>query len=166
MAAAILSASRLRELLRYDQETGSIVWRMPQSNRVKTGGLAGCKTRLGYLRVGIDGRDYQVHRVAWALHHGRWPDGVIDHIDGNSTNNRLANLRDVSIALNMQNRRTATRGSSSGSLGASWHKASRSWHARIKTGGKTTSLGYFGSPEEAHAAYVAAKRLLHPGCTI
>ena len=166
MAAAIISSARLRELLHYDPETGSISWAQPQSNRVQRGAAAGTKTKLGYLRIGISGRDYLAHRVAWALHHGAWPAGVIDHIDGDTMNNRLSNLRDVSAAVNMQNRRTPTRGTASGALGATWHQASRSWHARIKTGGKTTSLGYHATPEQAHAAYVEAKRRLHSGCTI
>lgn len=166
MAASDLTAARLRELLHYDPETGQVVWIKPQSNRVKVGSAAGAKTRQGYLRVGIDKRDYQIHRVAWALHHGQWPSGVVDHIDGDTLNNRIENLRDVSVSVNMQNRRSATRGSSAGLLGASWHGASGRWHARIKMGGATTSLGYFDTAEAAHAAYIKAKRELHAGCTI
>lgn len=166
MAAADVTAARLRELLHYDPDTGHVRWVLPQSNRVRPGEIAGCKTRLGYYRVSIENRDYLLHRVAWAMHCGEWPRGVIDHIDGDKTNNRAANLRDVSVAVNMQNRRTATSGTASGILGATWHKPSRSWQARVKTGGKTTSLGYFKTPEEAHEAYVAAKRKLHAGCTL
>lgn len=166
MAAANLTVARLRELLYYEPDTGRVRWALPQSNRVKPGEIAGSKTRFGYFRVGIDGKDYQVHRVAWALHYGEWPTGVIDHIDGDKTNNQAANLRDVSVAVNMQNRRTATSGTASGLLGATWHKPSRSWQARIKTSGQTISLGYFKTPEDAHAAYVAAKRKMHAGCTL
>lgn len=66
----------------------------------------------------------------------------------------------------MQNRRTATRGSLSGLLGAHLHKATGLWHAVIKTSGKVTSLGYHKTPEEAHAAYIKAKRELHVGNTL
>lgn len=166
MAAEHLTAADLRELLNYDPDTGHVFWVQPQSNRVRYGDAAGAKTKAGYLRIGIAGRDYMAHRVAWALHHGTWPAGVIDHIDGDTTNNRIANLRDVSVAVNMQNRRSPTRGTASGALGATWHQASGSWHARIKTGGRTTSLGYHATPEAASAAYLEAKRRLHPGCTI
>jgi hypothetical protein len=166
MAAGSVSVARLRDMLKYDPNTGLVVWILPQSNRVRPGEQAGGITRLGYLRVGISGRDYMVHRVAWALHYGGWPAGVIDHMDGNKVNNRIANLRDVPASVNMQNRRSATGGSSSGLLGASWHAASGRWHARIKIGGRTTSLGYHATPEDAHAAYVQAKRRLHAGCTI
>lgn len=163
---ALPSIAALRAALSYDPESGLIVWIKPPSNRVSPGDIAGAVGTRRYLRIGFGGKDYQAHRVAWALHHGKWPDAVIDHIDGETTNNRIANLRDVSMKLNMQNRRTATKGSISGLLGARWHRHSRLWHAVIKTSGKVTSLGYHKTPEAAHAAYLEAKRRLHAGCTI
>lgn len=164
MASASIAV--LRAALSYDPDTGIVSWTNPTSNRVRPGDPAGNLNRLGYYRIGFNNRDYQAHRIAWALHYGRWPVGVVDHIDGNPANNRLANLRDVSMQLNMQNRRKATAGSASGLLGASMHKASGLWHAKIKTAGRVTSLGYHKTPEEAHAAYVEAKRKLHAGSTI
>lgn len=163
---ALPSIAALRAAFSYDPETGLVLWIKPSSNRAKAGELAGGPNRHGYTRIGFQGRDHLAHRIAWAIHYGRWPDGVLDHIDGNPANNRIANLRDVSMRINMQNRRTATRGSLSGLLGAHLHKATGLWHAVIKTSGKVTSLGYHKTPEEAHAAYLEAKRRLHEGCTI
>jgi hypothetical protein len=163
---ALPSIAALRAAFLYDPETGVIVWLKPTSNRAKAGERAGTIGAHGYYRIGFQKSEHMAHRVAWALHHGHWPNGVIDHMDGNPANNRIANLRDVSMKINMQNRRTATRGSLSGLLGAHLHKATGLWHAVIKTSGKVTSLGYHKTPEEAHAAYLEAKRRLHEGCTI
>lgn len=163
---ALASIAALRAALSYDPATGVLTWVKPLSNRVRSGDAAGTLNKLGYYRLGFESRDYQAHRVAWALHYGTWPSGVVDHMDGDTANNRIANLRDVPMTLNMQNRRAATKGSRSGLLGAHFHPASGLWGARIKTGGKTTSLGYHKTPEEAHAAYLEAKRRLHEGCTI
>lgn len=163
---ALPSIAALRAAFSYDPETGVVTWVAPTSNRAKKGSAAGSVGKHGYLRIGFLKRDHLAHRIAWALHYGEWPSGVIDHIDGSTNNNRIANLRDVCMKMNMQNRRTATRGSLSGLLGAHLHKASGLWHAVIKKNGKVTSLGYHKTPEEAHAAYLEAKRRLHEGCTI
>jgi HNH endonuclease len=163
---ALASIAALRAALSYNQETGALTWVTPTSNRVRPGDPAGAINKHGYYRLGFGNRDYQAHRIAWALHYGAWPVGVVDHIDGNPSNNRISNLRDVSIQINMQNRRAATRGSLSGLLGAHLHRQSGLWHAVIKTSGKATSLGYHKTPEAAHAAYVEAKRLLHAGNTL
>jgi len=45
----------------------------------------------------------KMHRAAWALFYGRWPT-EIDHLNGNKTDNRIENLREVSRGENDQNR--------------------------------------------------------------
>ena len=97
---------------------------------------------------------------------GKWPDGEIDHIDGNRANNRWSNLRDVHIVINAQNKRGPMAHNKSGFLGVSWNKKDCAYVARIKVDGKYLSLGYHQTPEAASAAYVEAKRRLHAGCTI
>ena len=87
-----------------------------------------------------------------------------DHINGIKTDNRIANLRSVSMTVNLQNMRKANRDSLSGLLGA--HKKRSHWESRIRVDRKQIHLGIFETPEEAHAAYLAAKRLHHSGCTI
>lgn len=167
MAKTDLTAARLREVLKYDPVTGLFVNLVTRSNSSKAGQVIGAlDNSTGYLKLGLDGKTYNLHRLAWLHVHGEWPEGQIDHINGIRSDNRFCNLRDVPQRMNLQNRRSATSGSKSGLLGVYWHGHSRLWHAVIGASGKTHSLGYFKDKHEAHAAYLAAKRRLHEGCTI
>jgi hypothetical protein len=168
-----LTVERLRELLHYAPETGVFTWR--QDRRcgrsasvlvVKAGDVAGCIAPDRRVLISVDSKRYKAHRLAWFYVTGAWPNNDIDHRDGDSTNNRWSNLRDVPHGVNMENIRKARPGSSSGLLGVSWHPASKSWHARISIGNRGKSLGYYKTPEEGHKAYLEAKRRLHEGCTI
>jgi hypothetical protein len=165
MAKADVSAERLRELLDYDPETGVFTWKKTNGNRRLAGSVAGGRQdSAGYLRGGIDGRVYFAHRLAWLHFHGEWPKGIIDHINGDRTDNRIANLRDVSQTVNLQNQRKA-RGRS-GLMGASWVELRKKWTARIKIDKKVISLGSYQTAEEAHRVYMEAKRRLHIACAI
>jgi hypothetical protein len=163
-----LTAERLRELLHYDQETGIFTWTQRPSEMARKcapGAVAGsvCKVH-GYVYIGIDWVKHPAHRLAWLYVRGEWPQFDIDHIDGDRANNRIGNLRDVSRSVNLQNARKARSDSQSGLLGALRNR--NRWMSRIKANGRMIHLGSFDTPEEAHAAYLAAKRKLHEGCTI
>lgn len=158
-----LSAERARELLAYDPETGSLTWKVSRG-RVGNGAKAGRRRPDGYLRVKVDGSDYLVHRLALALTHGHWPEGQVDHLNGDASDNRLANLRDVPQEVNQQNQRRANADSKTGLLGAS--PRGPRFQAAITTQGDRRYLGLFDTAEEAHQAYLTAKRQLHAGCTI
>jgi len=146
--------AQLCENFHYDSETGTF-WKK-----------VGHATGHGYQRISTPIGPISAHRLVWALVHKRWPTGDIDHINGNRSDNRLENLRDVSVPLNRQNLRGPYKNSKSELLGASWSKAMKRWTARIHYAGKHHFLGYFDSAEEAHAAYLKVKREVHPGCTI
>lgn len=166
MAESNLTAQRLRELLDYNPLTGGFTWTKPTSNRVKAGdGLREIST-WGYWMVTIDGKTYGAHRLAWFYVHGEWPKQDIDHINGDRKDNRITNLRDVSKRVNQENRRKANINSRSGLLGAWFHRTSGLWHSRITTNGVSYSLGYFRDKNDAHQAYLTAKRRRHEGCTI
>ena len=77
----------------------------PDGSITRTDRKGGCGSldKYGYLILKIKGRQYKAHRVAFALHNGRWPAGVIDHINGNRSDNRIENLREVSQAQNVAN---------------------------------------------------------------
>lgn len=96
----------LREYLDYDPETGVLRWKKRPGLRVRQGQLAGVTARnsRGYKQVRLRGHALQVHRVVFALHHGRWPTPCCDHIDGNPQNNRADNLRECSLSENQHNR--------------------------------------------------------------
>jgi hypothetical protein len=155
----MITQKRLRELLSYDPETGVMLWRVSRG-KAKAGQIAGNPTR-GYLQLMVDGHATFVHRFIWLYVHGKWPDGNIDHIDGDRSNNRLVNLRDVSQAINIQNERKPRSNNKSGFLGVSANRGL--WKAEISITGKTKFLGRFKTPEEAHQVYVEHKRKLHPG---
>lgn len=157
-----LTADRLRELLSYDAETGIFRWRMARGSSAKAGDAAGRRESLGYIQIGVDGRRYMAHRLAWLATHGEWPQGEIDHINGDRDDNRLTNLRQATRSQNLQNLRRARSDSRSGLLGASWDAASGAWKGQIQVEGKKKHLGLFDTAEAAHRAYLAAKAELHP----
>jgi hypothetical protein len=105
------------------------------------------------------------HRLAWCIAYGEWPSLEIDHINGDAGDNRLCNLRNVDRATNAQNKRRAQCTNKSGIQGVETHAVGR-LSASVWVGGKRVYLGRFDTAEEAHAAYVAAKRRLHQGCTL
>jgi hypothetical protein len=165
-----LTAARLRSLIDYDPVTGEFRWkpRMGRSgswcNVDRQAGSVSKQT--GYRTVRLDKKLYQAHRLAWLYVHGEWPSHDIDHINGERLDNRIVNLRDVPNVINRQNMRRARKDSSTGHLGVVADTRRGKFEARIKVDGVARHLGYFSSPEEAHATYVGAKRSLHPGCTI
>lgn len=164
---AELSLAELRELLRYDTESGELFWLVNRRAGARMGGRAGTIVHDGYRVITINGRKYSAHRLAWFLAHGAWPRNYIDHINGVRDDNRLNNLRDVSASVNSQNLRGVTRRNvSTGFLGVTQHKLLKKFQSQITCNGKTHYLGLFSSAEAAHSAYLEAKRRLHEGCTI
>lgn len=167
MAKVDITAERLRELLDYDAETGTFRWRHKGKGRM-VGSVAGCRTRAGYVQIRTLYVLRMAHRLAWLYVYGRWPRSTLDHIDGDRLNNRIANLREVSVSGNAQNQKGAQRDSLSGYLGVVTRtRATKNrWQAKITVDGRSAWLGVFDSPECAHLAYLEAKRRLHPCGTI
>lgn len=169
MADANLTALRASELLDYDRETGVFKWKVDVGRwgRIKAGTVTGSPDFYGHLRIQIDGTLQYAHRIAWLIATGVWPEGDIDHIDGNPANNKLSNLRDVLHQTNTENRRRATKNkTTSMPIGVSIDRRDGGIRADITVNGRTRSLGRFKTPELAHEAYLKAKRNLHSGCTI
>jgi hypothetical protein len=164
-----MTAEMIRTMFEYDSATGILRWLIPANRRTASiGSNAGYTNSRGYVRVGIDGKNYYAHRLAWLYVYGKWPTYQIDHINGDTTDNRIENLRDIPGAMNMQNIKTARKKNKTGFLGVYKDSAKRNlcWKASIRINGKPVTVGHFASPEEAHAAYIAAKRRFHDGCTI
>lgn len=157
----LISADTLRQLLSYDPETGKFTRAVQTSNRIKVGAAAGSPNGSGYLNIMLQARLYAAHRLAWLYVHGRWPNGQIDHINGDKTDNRIANLREANNSENTQNKWRARNDSRSGTMGVRWHERDQRWHARIMIEGRAHHLGSFMTEEAARDAYLAAKRKLH-----
>jgi HNH endonuclease/AP2 domain len=160
-----LSADQLRAQLSFDAECGLFRWRANKGKH-KAGDIAGCVNLPGYIVIRVSGVLYRAHRLAWLYVTGRWPLNGVDHINGIRSDNRFSNLREADQAQNLQNQRTARADNESERLGVSRDPRRDRWRARITIGLKQKWLGYFDSAEEAHAAYLRAKRELHEFCTV
>ena len=140
-------------MFRYDPQTGVLFWKQPNSKRIKIGDKAGTVNRDGYIVVRANYNRYMAHRLVWLMNYGRWPQHYIDHIDGQTDNNRLGNLRDVEHRINHQNRKRHRNGKL---VGAHYQKADDIWVGSIKVKGKHVYLGCFKSELETHNAYKEA----------
>jgi hypothetical protein len=148
-----LTAERLRALFRYDADTGAFIFITRAARRVQIGDRAGSVNNEGYRHIHIDGRSYKAHRLAWLYVNGEWPMGMVDHINGNTDDNRIANLREASRSQNLANSRLMRRGKLI-HKGVSQRKGK--WIARIQRNGHPRFLGYFATEQEAIAAYKTA----------
>lgn len=159
-----LTVEHLRSRVSYDPQTGHFTW-SAICRGIRPGQKAGMLNRYGYTVIMIDKVNYHAHRLAWLYVNGVWPKNLIDHINGQKSDNRITNLREATKSENGQNQRKAKAGSKSGILGAHPHGKS-GWRASIVVGGVTMNLGTYRTPEEAHQAYIDAKRKHHKMCTI
>lgn len=171
--------SELRQLLRYEPETGKLFWRergpewfnqgsrhtpdqkMRQWNSRYAGTEAlKSKDAHGYLVGAIHNVKYKSHRVIWAMINDEWPSGDVDHINSDRGDNRDSNLRAASRSQNMRNR-GATKSNSTGLKGVCWDASRRKWLAQIRIHGRNKYLGRYDTPELAHLAYKSAATKLH-----
>lgn len=155
------SLSEIKAALDYDPSSGVFI-RKPRAdvsnalNARFAGRKTGCPAVNGYLRIRVDNTLYYAHRLAWFLTYGTMPDGAIDHINGDRSDNRLENLRLATPAENSRNSRSYGK---SGFKGVFPH--GRRWLSKITANGVTRRLGVFDTKEQAHAAYCAAASELH-----
>jgi hypothetical protein len=152
-----LTAEYLRSVLNYDPETGIFTWRVsPKFSGVRAGDRAGCPDGIGYLQIGVQGKVYRAHRLAWLYVYGYWPNDQIDHVNRDRADNRIANLRAATSHQNALNMGKACN-NTSGHTGVVWHKNVSKWGARIKHNQKSIYLGLFENLEEAVAARKAGE---------
>ena len=146
----------------YDQQTGMFSWKQKRQGAVN--GKFGNLEKTGYVRAKVLNKKYLAHRLAWFVVNKQWPDGQIDHINGNRSDNRISNLRVVNQSGNAQNRRASQKNNQSGYFGV--HASGKKWRAQIRIDKKLKHLGLFDTPELASMAYIEAKRSVHVTCTI
>jgi hypothetical protein len=151
------SQEQLKELFDYDPVTGLLIWRRrdnidPGFNGRFAGKKAGALCGRSW-KVMVDHRSLEYHRVIWKWTHGTEPP-EIDHVNGDSSDNRLVNLRASTRALNAKNRAPNI-----GKLlpkGVTLGKGRSNYEARIVSNGVRETLGYFATAEDAHQAYLEA----------
>lgn len=152
------------ELLSYNNDTGICTWKTRDSrwfNQSNIGGVDGNVARWnkkfsgkelskvsksGYITVGIFNRSYEIHRIIWLMMTGEWPN-VIDHINGDRSDNRWENLRNVDTKENAKNSRKSSN-NTSGVTGVSKHSCGK-WRAEITDNGKYVYLGIYNNFSDA-----------------
>lgn len=147
-----MSREQLRDLFVY--EDGLLLSK-------KTGKPVGHVRKDGRRLIGINRKSYLAYRLIWMYHYGDIPK-IIDHIDRNTSNDKIENLRPASKSENGQNRMACKKNSKTQVFGVYYDKSRQKYAAEIILNRKKTHLGRFDTAEEAHAAYIAAKQNMHP----
>jgi len=152
----------INEWVSYDKETGVFTWKKDKPRRFKSGDRAGVVNGVGYEWMSIPCcRRLYSHRIAWFIANNQWPDGDIDHINGEKLDNRLCNLRVATRSQNNQNRYKKSANKSTDMIGVSKRSDYDAYDARIHVNGKQKCLGTFKTAHDARKAYLAAKEKLH-----
>ena len=154
-----ISREWLRENLAYEPLTGEFRWLRRQTNALPVDAIAGGVSVRGYVCIQIGGRKYKAHALAWFMTHGEWP-ALLDHINGDTADNRLSNLRPATVRQNQFNAKRRV-DNKSGFKGVSFHRATGKWAATISTGYGRKHLGLHLTPADAYAAYCAAAETYH-----
>lgn len=166
-----LTIEYVKTLLDYDPATGNFYWKLDRRARTgaliraagETAGHLEPKSRYWFIHFSAMGL-VRSHRLAWFWVTGQWPTGNIDHINGDPSDNRFANLRDVPSRTNTENQLKVRSDNQLGIQGVS--KKKNRYISRLRVNGQLMQLGSFMTAEEARAAYVAAKRRYHEGYTL
>lgn len=156
----MISHEKLKRILNYDKDTGHFTWLVKTSRKVVAGKIAGGTNVAGYTVIGVGGKTYYAHRLAWFYVTGSWPD-QIDHSNGDRSDNSWKNLREATYQQNILNSKLAAH-NTSGFKGVSWHRGAGKWSAQIVLDGIQKYLGLYETPQEAAAAYMNAALIAQP----
>jgi hypothetical protein len=144
----------LRDAFDYDPLGGHLIWRRGR----RRGLIAGGVNSEGYIAVTLRWKGVRhellAHRIIWAIVTGEWPEAIVDHRNGVTTDNRQENLRAANYSESAHN--TAL------SEFAGTSAVGRKWQARICVNRKYVYLGLFGTREQARDAYLEARAKLVP----
>ncbi len=145
-----------------DFETGKLYWKNPSKYHSEKLGLEAGFINIGkgknknYWQVRVFGKTFKRSRVIFFMAHGRWPMPAVDHANGNSLDDRLCNLRECDYSQNTANSKDKTR--RNGLPRCVRSKPSGRYDATLRANGKVIYVGTFDTPEEAHDAYLRAKK--------
>jgi hypothetical protein len=177
-ARSDITAELVRAILDYDHLTGIFIWKnrpehlfnagkkfparhaMNKWNTRFAGKVTGHPHVDGFIFIKIFDMTFMAHRIAWLHYYGSAPTNLIDHINGDRSDNRIANLREATVQQNNCNKGIPSN-STSGIKGVSWNKARGKWTAQIGFNGTHKYLGIFSDKEDAAQAYRAACLELH-----
>ncbi len=148
----MISRNELLHLFEYDRMNGILIWKNPHKKKSSLKGKKWgtfsqkenrCVSSINKIR-------YKLHQLIWFIEKNEWVN-LIDHIDGDGSNNRITNLRVATTRENSQNLKRHRNGFL---VGATFHKWSGRWRSLIRENGYQTHLGYFNTEQEAHNRYV------------
>ena len=152
-----ITQERLKEL--FELTDKGLVWKTSRIGASTIGKGSYIHKSTGYKLLKVDYRQYREHRLVWLYVHGTLPK-MLDHIDGDKTNNDINNLRKSTQSQNMHNM-TLSSHNTSGVKGVSWNKRAQKWRARIKLKGKEIHIGNFVTLEQAEVSIHKARKKLH-----
>lgn len=153
-----LKKDYLHHILNYDEITGLFFWNNPPArksflkNKI-AGNRTFCHKNIAYWEIHINNTKYYAHRLAWMYVYGFFPKGQIDHIDGNTLNNAISNLRVATQSQNNINK--ITKGYSY------FPKRKKPYMVSICVNNKKKFIGYYASPQEAQEAYINEYALIY-----
>ena len=129
---------------------GKLFWR-------KSGKEAGSLNTDGYIRIQVKNTRYAAHRLVFFIHHGYLPK-VLDHVNGNKSDNRIENLRAADYYKNAINQKLKI-------TNTSGHKnvfrQNNKWCVRLKINGRNTWFGGYDDIELAHLVAIEARNKHH-----
>jgi hypothetical protein len=172
-----ITAEIVRKLLDYDPDTGALTWRARSIDMFSNGkygrarsrsawnarwagAVAGRPNTWGHLQIGIYGRRYLSHRLAWLWMTGEWPTNTVDHKDMDPSNNRWENLRLATMSQQNMNQRPG-KNNTSGVRGVSYNRLRDKHLVQIRAGGKRVFLKEFDNFIEAVESANAARAEAH-----
>ncbi len=136
----MITQDRLREVSHYNQSTGIFTRLVATSNACKVGDTMGSLSTDGYVEFHVDSKLYLAHRLAFLYVNGYMPENIVDHKDGNKSNNVWTNIRHATQVCNQQNQKNRST-NTSGFVGVTYRKSDKKWAAQVGFKYKTIPLG-------------------------
>jgi hypothetical protein len=133
-----VTQEQVKEL--FDYRDGALYWKKYHASNAKAGEPAGCTRKDGYRIIWCHNKSYLRSRLVWLWHYGKFPNQDIDHINRNTSDDRIENLRDVSRAVNLLNK--GSHKGVSGYPGVAWLKARKKWKGAVHHDGTEHRLYY------------------------
>ena len=152
-----LTSEELKKLFSYVD--GKLFWNVRPSKRIRVGDEAGSISIYGYRQVCISRKTYFTHRLIFMMFNGYLPK-IVDHIDRDTSNNRIENLREVSAVQSSYNRGLQSN-NTSGIKGVTWHRHYKKWQVQLHIDKKYKYFGSFVDKELAELVAIEASNKYH-----
>jgi hypothetical protein len=147
-----LTQKQLKKVFYYDPNTGFFTRLLKRSNACKMEPRRGILQSQGYYKVYIHPRRYYAHQLAWLYVYGKFPEGELDHVNRDYSDNRIANLRQASRQQNSINQKLRS-DNRSGYKGVTWREDCGKWLVQISKDRRDYYLGLFANIIDAAKAY-------------